>query len=55
MRGAASAGGTRCLPPEDYRSVAERAILREILVGVVFRTVFERVAQLARQARWRLQ
>ncbi|TKA53678.1 hypothetical protein B0A53_03720 [Rhodotorula sp. CCFEE 5036] len=33
------------LPPEDYRSVAERAILREILVGVVFRTVFERVAQ----------
>lgn len=33
------------LPPEDYRSVAERAIVREILVGVVFRTVFERVAQ----------
>ncbi|KWU45967.1 hypothetical protein RHOSPDRAFT_32446 [Rhodotorula sp. JG-1b] len=33
------------LPPEDYRSVAERAIVREILVGVVFRTVFERVTQ----------
>lgn len=33
------------LPPEDYRSLAERAIVREILVGVVFRTVFERVAQ----------
>ncbi|GAA5993064.1 hypothetical protein JCM10908_003087 [Rhodotorula pacifica] len=33
------------LPPEDYRSLTERAIVREILVGVVFRSVFERVAQ----------
>ncbi|BGP26396.1 phox-associated domain protein [Rhodotorula toruloides] len=33
------------LPPEDYRSETERAIVREIVVGVVFGTVFCRVAQ----------
>lgn len=33
------------LPPEDYRSTTERAIIREVLVGVVFGTVFDRVAQ----------
>ncbi|GAA5859470.1 hypothetical protein JCM8547_006839 [Rhodosporidiobolus lusitaniae] len=33
------------LPPQDYRAETERAIVREILVGVVFGTVFNRVAQ----------
>lgn len=33
------------LPPEDYRSLAERTIVRELVVGVAFRTAFERVAQ----------
>ncbi|BGP34025.1 hypothetical protein JCM10296v2_005840 [Rhodotorula toruloides] len=33
------------LPPEEYRSETERAIVREIIVGVVFGTVFKRVAQ----------
>ncbi|BGO93573.1 hypothetical protein NBRC10512_000693 [Rhodotorula toruloides] len=33
------------LPPEDYRSDTERAIVREIIVAVVFGTVFNRVAQ----------
>ncbi|GAA5846931.1 hypothetical protein JCM9279_006956 [Rhodotorula babjevae] len=33
------------LPPDDYRAETERAIVREILVGVVFGAVFNRVAQ----------
>ncbi|BGP18470.1 hypothetical protein JCM10213_001215 [Rhodosporidiobolus nylandii] len=33
------------LPPADYRAETERAIVREILTGVVFGTVFNRVAQ----------
>lgn len=33
------------LPPEDYRAETERAIVREVLVGVVFGTVFGKVAQ----------
>ncbi|GAA5942830.1 hypothetical protein JCM3775_001515 [Rhodotorula graminis] len=33
------------LPPDDYRAETERAIVREILVGVVFGAVFSRVAQ----------
>ncbi|GAA6061098.1 hypothetical protein JCM10212_006299 [Sporobolomyces blumeae] len=33
------------LPPEDYRAETERTIVREILVGVVFKSVFNRVAQ----------
>ncbi|BGP42127.1 hypothetical protein JCM10449v2_006129 [Rhodotorula kratochvilovae] len=33
------------LPPEDYRAETERAIVREILVGVVFGAVYGRIAQ----------
>ncbi|GAA6012218.1 hypothetical protein JCM10207_002765 [Rhodosporidiobolus poonsookiae] len=33
------------LPPADYRAETERGIVREILVGVVFGTVYGRVAQ----------
>jgi len=33
------------LPPEDYRAETERAIVREVLVGVVFASVFGKVAQ----------
>ncbi|GAA5975400.1 hypothetical protein JCM5350_006469 [Sporobolomyces pararoseus] len=33
------------LPPEDYRAETERAIVREVLVGVVFGSVFGKVAQ----------
>ncbi|GAA5953854.1 hypothetical protein JCM21900_005492 [Sporobolomyces salmonicolor] len=33
------------LPPEDHRAETERSIVREILVGVVFGSVFNRVAQ----------
>ncbi|GAA5897327.1 hypothetical protein JCM5296_000999 [Sporobolomyces johnsonii] len=33
------------LPPEDYRAETERSIVREILVGAVFGSVFNRVAQ----------
>jgi hypothetical protein len=33
------------LPPADYRAETERTIVREILVGVVFGSVFNRVAQ----------
>ncbi|GAA5823038.1 hypothetical protein JCM11251_007462 [Rhodosporidiobolus azoricus] len=33
------------LPPADYRADTERAIVREVLVGVVFGSVFNRVAQ----------
>lgn len=33
------------LPPEDYRAETERAIVREVIVGVIFGTVFGKVAQ----------
>ncbi|GAA5926136.1 Nvj3p [Sporobolomyces koalae] len=33
------------LPPEDHRAETERAIVREVLVGVVFGSVFGKVAQ----------
>ncbi|GAA6006284.1 PXA domain-containing protein [Rhodotorula paludigena] len=33
------------LPPEDLHAETERAIVREILVGVVFGTIYNRVAQ----------
>ncbi|GAA6046889.1 hypothetical protein JCM3770_003413 [Rhodotorula araucariae] len=33
------------LPPDDYRAETERAIVREILVGVVFGAVYDRVAR----------